>query len=172
MIKGENIYLRAVEPEDIENLYLWENDADVWHVSLSSMLYSKFVLREYIENSNRNIYEIGQQRFMICLKGDNSVIGAIDLFDFDPHNRRAGLGILIYNKENRGKGYAKEAISLTEDYAKNNLNIHQLHCNIAENNTNSISLFESIDYQCYGVKKEWLFIKGTWYSEHSYQKIL
>lgn len=171
MIKGEKIYLRAVEPEDIDNLYLWENDPAIWRVSLLSMLYSKFVLKEYIENSSKSIYEIGQQRFMICLCGDDSAIGTIDLFDFDAHNQRAGLGILIYDDKNRGKGYAKEAITLVEYYARENLNMHQLYCNISEDNSASISLFSSLNYQLCGTKKEWLNIKGAWLSEHLFQKI-
>lgn len=172
MIKGERIYLRAVEPEDIEKLYVWENDPQVWSVSTSPMLYSKFVLREYIESSHKTIYELGQQRFMICLLDSGEPIGTIDLFDFDAHNGRAGVGVLIYDNANRGSGYASEALSLLEDYAVNVLNLHQLYSNIVEDNQASKVLFTKNGYSCCGTKKEWLRIGGKWFDELKYQKIL
>ena len=171
MVKGDKVYLRAVEPEDIESLYLWENDPTVWNVSLSATLYSKFVLREYIESSHKSIYESCQQRFMICRIGDDIAIGTIDLFDFDAHNKRAGVGILIYDKEDRGAGYATEALSLLEHYVINSLDLHQLYCNIVCDNSSSVALFGRCGYTICGTKKEWLRIGGKWFDELVYQKI-
>lgn len=172
MIKGEKIYLRAVEPEDIEYLYLWENDPSVWSVSLSPMLYSKFVLREYIESSHKSIFESNQQRFMICRMDDDVAIGTIDLYEFDPHNKRAGIGVLIYDTNDRGKGYASDSLSLLEEYAKNSLNIHQLYCNVVSDNEPSIIMFGRCGFSLCGTKKKWLFIQGEWKDELMYQKIL
>lgn len=172
MIKGEKVYLRAVEPEDIEKLYVWENDPQVWQVSTSAMLYSKFVLREYVESSHKTIYELCQQRFMICRITDHEPIGTIDLFDFDAHNSRAGVGILIYDEVNRGSGFASESLSLLESYVKETLNLHQLYSNVVENNEASKILFGRNGYTCCGTKKEWLKIGGKWFDELLYQKIL
>ena len=30
MMQDENILIRALEPEDVDILYRWENDIDVW----------------------------------------------------------------------------------------------------------------------------------------------
>lgn len=32
-MQDENILIRALEPEDLEYLYKWENDMDLWDVS-------------------------------------------------------------------------------------------------------------------------------------------
>ena len=171
MIKGDKVYLRAVEPEDIERLYLWENDPAVWNVSISATLYSKFVLREYVESSHKSIYETAQQRFMICRISDDVAIGTIDLFDFDAHNKRAGVGILIYDKSDRGSGFATESILLLENYVINSLDMHQLYCNIVCDNAASVKLFERNGFTLCGTKKEWLRIGGEWFDELIYQKI-
>lgn len=172
MIKGEKIYLRAVEPEDIDKLYTWENDPKVWSVSTSPTLYSKFVIREYIESSHKSIYELCQQRLMICRIADNEPIGTIDLFEFDAHNSRAGIGILIYKEEDRCEGYATESLVLIEKYAIEVLNLHVLYSNIVDDNEASKHLFIKNGYGCCGTKKEWLRIGGKWFDEHIYQKIL
>ncbi len=172
MIKGEKIYLRAVELEDLDKLYVWENDPEVWSVSLSSMIYSKFILKEYIDNAAKSIYEMGQQRLMICRSSDDMPIGTADLFDFDAQNRRAGVGILIYDKEDRGKGYASEALKLIEWYAVKAYDMNQLYCNVVDNNEASKTLFSKMGYSLCGCKKRWLLIGGEWYDELIYQKLL
>ena len=106
----KEIKLRAPEPEDLELLYSWENDPDIWHLGNTIQPFSKHTLREYLESASRTIFEEGQLRLMIDKKEDNSTIGTIDLFDFDPVNMRAGVGILIAKKEERNRGYASMAL--------------------------------------------------------------
>jgi len=94
-----------MEPYDLDNLYLWENDPENWFVSQTRAPYSKHILSQFIDESNKDIYEIKQMRLMITIKntgGDEKLtVGAIDLFDFDPFHRRAGIGILVARKEIR-----------------------------------------------------------------------
>jgi len=95
----------------------------------------------------------------------------IDLFDFDPKNLRAGLGIVILDENDRGKGIGEEALSLLIAYAFSILNLHQLYANILEENTISRHLFERLGFEKVGVKKEWLMFKGAFKNEVLYQKI-
>ena len=55
LLQSELIKLRAMEPEDIEILYRWENDTDIWKVSNTIAPFSKYVLRQFIENQSRDI---------------------------------------------------------------------------------------------------------------------
>lgn len=170
-MRSDNIYLRALEPEDIDYLYTWENDENVWEISSTVTPYSKYILRQYIENSHLDIYEAKQMRFIISDTQTNTPIGTIDLFDFDPRNMRVGIGILIYNTENRGKGYATEALRLVIKYCFEMLSVHQVYCNILEGNDKSISLFEKLDFKCIGVKKDWILRHKKWYDEFMYQLV-
>src|SRR3954470_54262 len=123
---GELIQLRALEPTDIQCLYHWENDSGVWSVSGTLAPFSKFTLEEYLKAAHQDIYTTKQLRLMIDItvmdddeSGDgheSKSIGCIDLFDFDPKNHRAGVGIMIANRANRGRGYATEALHLLIDY--------------------------------------------------------
>ena len=132
-LKGEHIYLRALEPTDLDFLYQLENDTSIWEISGTLRPYSKKVLRLYLENAHRDIYEVKQLRLCICDK-DDQCIGLIDVFDFDPKNRRAGIGIVIANPDNRNKGIGAEALDLLCDYAFSVLDLHQLYANILEEN--------------------------------------
>lgn len=169
-LRGENIYLRAIEPEDLQFLYELENDTDVWEISGTSNPYSKHVLKQYLENAHRDIYDVKQLRLCICLK-DNSVVGLIDLFDFDPKNHRAGVGIIILGDKNRNKGVGSEAITLLTDYSFATLQLKQLYANILEDNKASIHLFEKLGFQLVGLKKDWIYSEDRYKNELLYQKI-
>jgi diamine N-acetyltransferase len=159
------IRLRAVEPEDIELLYLWENDQTVWQVSNTLVPFSRRQLKSYIESDPSDIYAHRQMRMMIdCLEAETRArtVGSIDLFDYDPLHQRAGIALLIASPVDRRQGYGKEAVLEIIDYSRKTLFLHQLYCNIAESNIASIKLFEKIGFQIDGTKKDWLRVESGW----------
>ena len=173
ILKGKKILLRAPEPQDVEVLYLWENDPEIWKISNTQAPYSKYVLEQYILNSHEDIYKVRQLRLMIDLIGGenpNVTIGAIDLFDFEPAHHRAGIGILI-DKNARKAGYATEALDLLVDYCFSILHLHQIYCNIGVDNVQSLALFQKFGFQIIGVKKDWIFTDNQWQDEYILQLI-
>jgi diamine N-acetyltransferase len=170
-LKGETIYLRALEPNDLEFVYTMENDQSIWEVSNTHTPYSRFLVKQYLENAHQDIYEAKQLRLAICQEEDFPAIGLIDLFDFDPKNNRAGIGIVIQALENRKQNVGSEALELLIRYAFYNLNVHQLYANIATQNEASIALFTKFGFQKIGVKKDWTFVNGSYKDEALFQLI-
>ena len=171
-LESKNIKLRALELSDIDFIYKWENDSNSWFVSNTLVPFSRYILEKYIESSHLDIYQTKQLRLMICL--NNSVetpIGTIDLFDFDPFHNRAGVGILIAEKQHQNKGFASESLQLLIQYCFRTLHLHQLFCNIAKNNTASINLFEKYNFEISGKKKQWLKDGNNWIDEYFLQLI-
>ena len=164
------ISLRPLEPGDIDLLYQWENNMEIWEISNTRVPYSRYILSEYIKNSARDIYETKQLRLIIEDK-QNRAIGAVDLFDFDPFNQRAGVGILIHFPEDRNKGFAFDALQALENYAISSLGVAQLYANIASGNERSIRLFKKAGFVEAGIKKKWLKTTSGWKDEIMFQKI-
>lgn len=158
ILKGKLTQLRAIEPKDVDLIHKWENDSSIWYMSNTITPYSKHVIRQFIENSHHDIYQNKQLRLMIeKIDGDSTeTIGAIDLFDFDPMHKRAGVGILIADKTNRGKGFASDALNVLINYCFTILQLHQLFCNITADNAKSITLFQNKGFELIGNKKDWL----------------
>ncbi|MEC7264087.1 MAG: GNAT family N-acetyltransferase [Bacteroidota bacterium] len=169
-LKGDKVVLRALEPSDLDFLYQLENDTSIWEISGTLKPYSKKVLQLYLENAHLDIYEVKQLRLCIC-DLESECIGLIDLFDFDPKNRRAGIGIVIARSDDRNKGVGAEALSLLCDYAFSVLDLHQLFANILEDNESSIHLFEKMGFERIGVKKEWIRTSSGFKNEIMFQKI-
>ncbi len=168
-LENSVVKLRAPEPEDVDLLYSWENNMEIWKVSNTLTPFSKFLLKKYIENSHLDIWETKELRLIIEAKDQNSLmnvpVGLIDLFDFDPYHSRAGVGILIANKENRRKGYATEALRILIAYAFDFLQLNQLYANISVTNEVSLRLFANLSFERVGVKKAWLKTSKGWEDE-------
>jgi len=167
---GKLCSLRALELEDLDFLYALENDTEIWEISHTLKPYSRAVLKEYLSNAHRDIYEVKQLRLCIC-NGKGERVGLIDLFDFDPRHQRAGIGIVIMNPDERNSGIGHEALSLFLDYAFSVLDLHQVYANILEDNLPSIHLFEKLGFQQAGLKKDWIKWGHDFKNELLYQKI-
>jgi diamine N-acetyltransferase len=152
----KSIKLRALEPEDLELLYEWENNDDYWLISNTSSPFSRYTLKRYIENSHKSIYETGQLRFMIEHIEDKIAIGTIDIFEFDSFHKRAGIGILIAKEEYRRKGYAFMSLTCLIKYCFKTLQLHQLYCNILATNKESLDLFKKLGFSEMGIKRDWI----------------
>ena len=170
-LTGKTIYLRALEPNDLEFVYAMENDQSIWEVSNTQTPYSRFLVRQYLENAHQDIYEAKQLRLAICQDDDFPALGLIDLFDFDPKNNRAGIGIVIQGAENRNQNIGSEALELLIKYAFYHLNLHQLYANIAEENVASMALFSKFGFQKIGTKKDWTLVNGVYKDEAIFQLI-
>jgi len=171
ILEGNITRLRSPEPEDLENLYKWENDTEIWQVSNTIVPFSRFILKKYIETSHLDIYENQQLRFMIDSLDGNQTIGTIDIFDFDPYHHRAGIGILIGEDVFRGKGFADDALQILIRYGFSILMLHQFYCNIGAHNEQSLRLFEKNGFVLVGEKKDWLRTQDGWTSEYLLQLI-
>ncbi|MEN8117880.1 MAG: GNAT family N-acetyltransferase [Bacteroidota bacterium] len=170
-LKYGKITLRPLEPEDIDLLYQWENNMEIWEVSNTKTPFSKHILAQYIQKSAKDIYETKQLRLVI--QDENlEPVGAVDLFDFEPYHQRSGVGILIHKETDRNHGYASDALHALFGYALEVLGLKQLFANVTADNDISIHLFEKCGFTKSGIKKEWLKTISGWKDEILFQKIL
>lgn len=170
-LEGRTTRLRALEPGDIDLMYAWENDTAVWSASGTLAPFSRHTLERFIQEQQFDIFQTRQQRLFIETLGGIPV-GALDFFELDPINRRAGIGILIHDDALRGKGYASDAVETACRYAREVLNLHQLWCNVGADNEASLRLFRSAGFAEIGVKRDWLWRPDGYGDEILLQKIL
>ena len=159
--------LRKIEPSDLPFLYQWENDASAWADGSNHNPLSQQDLRDYIASTTGDIYKDGQLRLIIDSYSeavlvkpesgpgqtwkrsyspkDGLTIGCIDLFDFDPRNSRAAIGMYIA-PEYRGKGVGHQALEQLEAYAFGFLHLRVLYAVIATSNVPCSALYRAAGY--------------------------
>lgn len=153
-IADHDLSLRIAEPKDAEQIYAWENNRNLWRVSETTAPVSLFQIEQFLLG-NSDLLTTRQLRFMIESNQEDSPVGCVDLFDYDPINQRVGIGILI-DQPYRGKGYARRAVRMTLEYLFNDLMVHQAHCLVDTTNLPSQHLFEALGFQRGGIRKEWI----------------
>lgn len=162
--------LRGVEPEDLSYLYQWENYQPLWGVSGTLTPFSKHTLLAFIESQREDIYTSRQLRQMIEV--DGVVVGMVDLFEYEPHHQRAGVGIFIA-PEFQGLGYGSLAVQRVCEYAVNILIVRSLWASCTVDNEASVALFSSCGFAEVGVRKSWVRVDAhTFKDEVLFQKLL
>lgn len=162
--------LRALEPSDVELLYLWENDPEVWRVGGTTSPLSYQRIAQFVEEQSYDLYTTKQMRLVVECEG--IAVGTLDIFDFDPQHLRFGIGILIYAPEARRKGYARAAIETVKAYARETLALKQIWASVAADNEASIALFEGCGFELCGRRRAWLRRHDGYTDQLEYQFIL
>jgi diamine N-acetyltransferase len=163
--------LRALEPDDLEFLYALENDPDIWGVSDTLAPVSRHALREYLEHATTDFYVVRQLRLVVTTEFSNQAVGVVDLFDYDPLHQRAGVGITILATERR-HGYARQALELLKNHARNILRLHQIYATVGADNRASMKLFRAAGFRRVGTRHAWLRTPGGWADAVEWQCLL
>jgi RimJ/RimL family protein N-acetyltransferase len=124
LVRGERVYLRALEPEDAELIHGWYAHADTarlmgeWPRSLARR-------RNDAEAATR---EAGRDwfAFVICKIADDQPIGRADVFEVDRVNGSAGFGMAIGEHDQRGQGYGTDAVNAILDFCFGQLRLERV----------------------------------------------
>lgn len=156
------VHLRALEPEDLDDLYAIENDRAIWCVGHTNVPYSRYALHDYIATQQADIYADRQLRLIIS-DAEGQTVGMVDLMNFDPQHQRAELGIVVKQAARR-KGFGTGAVSAILNYACCTLHLHQVYVVVSEDNDEALSLFRKTGFADGGRLRDWLF-DGTGYHD-------
>lgn len=170
MLKSNKLKLRAVEPEDLDLMYLIENDTELWPFGQASVPFSHYALKQYIAESCNDFFHDRQLRLVLETPDGNSV-GFVDLQNYSPLHHRAEVGIVVVPEKQR-QGLAAEALRLLAQYVSVHLGIHQLFALIPASNKASMRLFKKCGYKETATLQDWLNSPKGWQSVKVFQQIL
>lgn len=166
------IRLRALEPHDIDHIYLWENDPSVWEHSIHHTPFSRHELTQYIlEASLSDIYSTKQLRLIAEDCNSNTVVGCIDLTNFDPYHKRAEVGIIV-DPTFRNQGYGKAIVSSLLPFCNSSLQLHQLYCIVNATNLPSIHIFQSNGFFQIATLPQWIKTDNGWVDAMMFSRLL
>ncbi len=160
LLTDGQIRLRALEPQDIDITLEWENDSTLWHLGDTRAPFSRRQIEEYIMTYDGDIFSAGQLRLMIVDNNDRP-LGAIDMYNFDPINRRVAIGILVDSRVRR-TGIGLRALELCKRYCHSRLGVRQVWALCAVTNRPSVGLFTRSGFVANGVLRSWLRDGDSW----------
>ena len=156
MLKSNKLKLRAVEPEDLDLMYLIENDTELWPCGQASVPFSHYALKQYIAECSNDFFHDRQLRLVM---------------NYEPLHHRAEVGIVVVPEKQR-QGLATETLRLLASYVSVHLGIHLLYALVPKGNKASEALFKKCGYKETATLQDWLNSPKGWQSVVVFQQIL
>jgi diamine N-acetyltransferase len=159
IIRGELVYLRAPERDDIPTFVRWFNDADVlehlaMHAPMSEAAESAWFDR-MLERQGSTDY-----LFVICLLADGRAIGTTGLHAIDLVNGSAEFGIAIGEKGEWGKGYGTDTLRAICDFGFGRLRLERIGLLVYESNARGRRAYEKAGFTLEGTYRRAHFARG------------
>jgi RimJ/RimL family protein N-acetyltransferase len=124
LVRGERVYLRAIEPEDAEHVHRWYGHAD------SARLMGEWPrsLARRRQDAETAVREAGRDwfAFIICAIEDDEPIGRCDVFEIDRVNGSAGFGMMIGEHRLRGQGLGTDTVRTILDFCFGQLRLERV----------------------------------------------
>lgn len=160
-LAGERIYLRALEPADVDGPYgKWLNDEEIClNNSHHYFPKSRENLLEYVKTAYTSDDKLP---LAIVLKDRDRHIGNISLAKIDYYNRNSDWGIVIGEKDCWKGGYSKEASLLLLKHAFQTLNLLRIHSGTTSENIGGQKLMEAMGMVKEGVRRNAIFKNGKY----------
>lgn len=162
-IRGKKVTLRAIEERDLEFLHKWSNDPDInymlggWHFPSSMQDQEKWFSSLSFGSNN--------QKFAIDTP-DLGLIGMANFVDINWKDKNAFHGMLLGDKDVRGKGYGIDTIMAINRFAFEELGFMRMNTTIIANNEPSIGVYtKKCGWVVEGIKKNQYFRKNQWWDE-------
>ena len=158
-VRGERVYLRALEPDDIEHVHRWYEHADTARL-MGEMPRS---LAHRRSDAEADVGKAGRDwfSFVICLLTDDRPIGRADVFEIDRINGSAGFGIAIGEHDQRGAGLGTDAVNALADFCFGQLRLERLWLATDSVNARAQRVYEKAGFVREGVLRRAFYQDGV-----------
>ena len=166
-----------MESDDVVRLHAWENASEDWWMGASISPISREAMHGFV-TGNQDLYRDRQLRFMLDAVDPSGstegwmAVGAVDLYDFEPRQLRAGVGLHV-DSAHRREGHGLAGLTLLAAYASKHLGLHQIYAEVPSSHAASLSLFERAGYLETGRRQAWIRKPdGSWEDTVTLQRFL
>jgi RimJ/RimL family protein N-acetyltransferase len=162
-IQGKHVTLRAIEESDLSLLKKWANDPEIqywlggWHFPTNDE-----DQKRWHANLKTNSVD---QRFAIEVDG-LGLIGTANLVNIDWKNRNAFHGMLLGDKDIRGKGYGVDTVMAIMKFAFEEMGLERLDGTIIAYNVASLKLYVGkCGWKEEGIMRNWYYRKNQYWDK-------
>ncbi len=157
---GERVYLRPLEKEDFNLLYVWSNDPEIR--GLTGEVLPTY--REAVEEFQARLRtDSSRVWFGVVVKENDRLIGEAGLLRMFPAWRTTDLSLILGDRAAWRKGYGSEAMELLLDYAFGYLNFHRVAIGVVGSNERALKFYEKVGFKREGIQRD------GYYYDHRYQ---
>jgi len=155
----EDVYLRALEPSDLDRTWKWHNDQELYATLVRPFRYaSRAAEEEWIRC--KAAYSQTEIQLAIGLKQGDQHIGNTSLTDIDWVARHAGVGIFLGDAKYQSKDYGQQAMRRRRRHAFRDLGLHRVYLVVLDGNAHAIRLYEKCGFVVEGRLRRHAYKRG------------
>ena len=159
-ILGKKVILRAIEEADLPTLHKWSNDPNIWYMLDGWHFPVNAVSQQtWFQNASKDQNNLR----LVIDTPDMGIIGSINLVNIDWKNNHAFTGLILGDKDIRGKGYGVDAFMAIERYAFEELHFERLDGSVIEYNEAAYNFTLKCGWKEEGGQRNWYFRKNRYW---------
>jgi ribosomal-protein-alanine N-acetyltransferase len=147
-IETKRLILEPISIKFCSDEYVnWLNDKEIYKYLDNGGNYTKAALEDYLIKHTKNTVLF----WAIIVKEPQKHIGNIKIDPINYRNQIGEYGILMGDKQNWGKGYAKEASIAVINYCFKNVGLRKIVLGVIKDNTAAINLYNTLGFKIEGI---------------------
>ena len=158
-IRGQQVYLRPAEREDIDLFVRWFADAETTRYLSARAPFSKAMEEKWFDTM---VEQQGkrQYHFVICLLADDRAIGTAGFHHVNQEDGNAAFGISIGEKAEWSKGYGTDTLRAICDFGFGQLRLERIELDVYESNKRAQRSYEKAGFVTEGILRHAQFADG------------
>jgi RimJ/RimL family protein N-acetyltransferase len=152
--------LRPLARQDLVYLRKWLEDAEIRGLIGEVASMSKGESEKFLEKVRG---DTERAWFMVVVKENNKVIGEAGLLRMDRAWRTTDISVIIWEREEWGKGYGTQAVLLLLDHAFRHLDFHRAAVGVVGFNKRALRFWEKVGFRQEGVQRDGYYYDGKYY---------
>ena len=164
-LAGARVALRPIEPQEMALIQQWFLECDP--LTQTCRVPALGTLDRAAKSAGERTLQPGEGELAIVLRGTGTLVGRIRFFEANPRNQSCEIGYITAPGA-RGKGYAREGVSVLLDYLFDGLGLNKVQAQTAAFNETSIRLLESLGFTRDAALREHHLYKGVLHDDYVY----
>jgi len=162
-LRGDRLYLRPLDAEDLDRCLRWMNDPELTQYLGRKTPMSREMEKEWLA---KQYEDEGSTNFAIVLNDGDRHIGNCGLDSADFMNGSASLGIFIGEPDARSQGYGTDAVRLLLAYGFGELNLHRIYLTVFSFNDRAQRAYEKAGFVTEGTRRQDYYRHGRYHDTH------
>jgi len=162
MLEGKLVRLRALDIDDLDREFTWVNDQEVTRFLSMRYPISRAQEERWIRDHPPSDFSNGVF-FAIEVKENGIHIGNLNLMQANPEDRKAGLGIMIGDKEYWSNGYGSDAIVTLLRFGFGEMNLNRVWLHVFDFNERAQACYKKCGFVEEGRLREHYYSLGRYW---------
>ena len=157
---GQRVSLRPLARGDLVYLRKWLEDAEIRGLIGETSPMSKADSEKFLEKVRADTQRAW---FMVVVRESNRVIGEAGLLRMDHAWHTTDISVIIWERDEWGKGYGTEAILLLLDYAFGHLKFHRAAIGVVGFNERALRFWANLGFKREGAQRDGYYYDGKYH---------